>query len=246
MQQKRNVVITGAAGGIGSLLVKRFLSNQDRVFAMDRNEEGLKRLTGNLRKDDQLVTFRGDVSKRDDTLHCADLVRAKAGQLHVLINCSGDFPFRAFEQMYPDEWREIIDTNLSSVFLMVQAMLPLMKAAGWGRVVNFGSSAMFEGVPEQVHYVAAKAGVVGLSRSLAGELGVYGITVNVITPGLTGTEPINRTAKPELITQQRDVRSLHRDGQPEDLVGPVFFLASPDAEFISGQILNVDGGKIKH
>jgi NAD(P)-dependent dehydrogenase (short-subunit alcohol dehydrogenase family) len=246
LQQKRNVVITGAAGGIGSLLVKRFLSNQDRVFAMDRNEEGLKRLTGNLRKDDQLVTFRGDVSKRDDTLHCADLVRAKAGQLHVLINCSGDFPFRAFEQMYPDEWREIIDTNLSSVFLMVQAMLPLMKAAGWGRVVNFGSSAMFEGVPEQVHYVAAKAGVVGLSRSLAGELGVYGITVNVITPGLTGTEPINRTAKPELITQQRDVRSLHRDGQPEDLVGPVFFLASPDAEFISGQILNVDGGKIKH
>ncbi|MBV8847669.1 MAG: SDR family oxidoreductase, partial [Bryobacterales bacterium] len=82
--------------------------------------------------------------------------------------------------------------------------------------------------------------------SLAVELGSYGITVNVVTPGLTRTEPINRTAQPELISQQREMRSLHRDEQPEDLVGPVFFLASPDADFISGQILNVDGGKIKH
>ena len=246
MQQKRNVVITGAAGGIGSLLVQRFLSNQDRVFAMDRNTEGLKRLQSAYANSDQLVTFAGDVSKREDALDCADLVRTKAGHLQVLVNCAGDFPFRAFEQMSYEEWRQIIDTNLSGVFLMVQAMLPLMKAAGWGRVVNFGSASIFEGVPEQVHYVAAKAGVVGLSRSLAVELGAYGITVNVVTPGLTRTEPVNRTAKPELIAQQRDMRSLHRDEQPEDLVGPVFFLASPDAEFISGQILNVDGGKTKY
>lgn len=84
-------------------------------------------------------------------------------------------------------------------------------------------------------YVAAKAGVIGLSRSLAIEFGRYGITVNVVTPGLTLTERINRTARPELISQQRQTRCLRRDEQPEDLVGPVFFLASPDAEFISGQ-----------
>jgi 3-oxoacyl-[acyl-carrier protein] reductase len=247
LQQERNVVITGAAGGIGSLLVERFLSNQDHVFAMDRNTEALKRLQNAHANSGRLVTFAGDVSKREDALKCADLVRTKAaGHLQVLVNCAGHFPFRSFEQMSYDEWREIVDINLGGVFLVIQAMLPLMKTAGWGRIINFGSASIFEGVPEQVHYVAAKAGVIGLSRSLAMELGAYGITINVVTPGLTRTEPINRTAKPELIAQQREMRSLHRDEQPEDLVGPVFFLASPDAEFISGQILNVDGGKIKH
>jgi len=247
VQQKRNVVITGAAGGIGSLLVGRFLSNQDRVFAMDRNVEALSGLKSARTNSGRLLTFAGDVSKREDTLKCADLVKTEAaGQLQVLVNCAGDFPFRSFEQMSYKERREIIDINLGGVFLMMQAMLPLMKAAGRGRVINFGFASIFEGVPEQVHYVAAKAGVIGLSRSLAVEVGNYGITVNVVTPGLTRTEPINRTAQPELISQQREMRSLHRDEQPEDLVGPVFFLASPDADFISGQILNVDGGKIKH
>ncbi len=247
MRQERNVVITGAARGIGSLLVERFLSNRDRVFAMDRNAEGLSRLESAQANSDRLVTLAGDISKREDTLRSAELVKSKGdGHLQVLINCAGHFPFHPFEEMSYDEWREIVDINLGGVFLMMQAMLPLMKAAGWGRVINFGSAAVFEGVAEQVHYVAAKAGVIGLSRSLAVEFGRFGITVNVVTPGLTRTEPINRTAKPELIAQQREMRSLHRDERPEDLVGPVFFLASPDAEFISGQILNVDGGKIKH
>jgi len=246
LRQERNIVITGAAGGIGSFLVRRFLSNQDFVFAIDRKKEALEKLQDAHSDDNRLVTFFSDVSKREDTLRCADLVRVKAGHLHILINCAGDFPFCAFEEMSYDAWRQIIDTNLSGVFLMAQAMLPLMKGIGWGRVINFGSASIFEGVPEQVHYVAAKAGVVGLSRSLAGVFGQYGITVNIVTPGLTRTEPINRTAQPELLAQQREVRSLRRDEQPEDLVGPVFFLASPDADFISGQILNVDGGKTKH
>jgi NAD(P)-dependent dehydrogenase (short-subunit alcohol dehydrogenase family) len=158
LQQERNVVITGAAGGIGSLLVERFLSNQDRVFSMDRNAEGLSRLQSDHASSVRLVTFAGDVAKREDTLNCADLVRTKAGHLQVLVNCAGDFPFRAFDQMSYDEWREILDTNLGGVFLMVQAMLPLMKAAGWGRVINFGSASIFEGVPAQVHYVCCQSG----------------------------------------------------------------------------------------
>jgi 3-oxoacyl-[acyl-carrier protein] reductase len=94
--------------------------------------------------------------------------------------------------------------------------------------------------------VAAKAGIVGLSRCLAIELGGYGITVNVVTPGLTLTKPVLQAIPPELIATQPKVRALKRDEQPEDLVGAVFFLASPDADFITGQIINVDGGKVKH
>ncbi len=125
------------------------------------------------------------------------------------------------------EWKKIIDTNVSGVFLMMQAVLPLMKSNGWGRVINFGSAAVFGGVPQQVHYVAAKAGVVGLSRSLAMESGNYGITVNVATPGKTLHEPTTRNATRELIAQQTELRSLH----------PSSSLGKP---------LNVDGGKSNH
>jgi NAD(P)-dependent dehydrogenase (short-subunit alcohol dehydrogenase family) len=107
LQQQRNVVITAAAGGIDSLLVERFLSNRDRVFAMDRNAGALARLQNAHENSNRLVTFAGDVSNREDTLKCADLVRTQAaGHLQVLVNCAGYFPFRFFEQMSYDEWRK--------------------------------------------------------------------------------------------------------------------------------------------
>jgi NAD(P)-dependent dehydrogenase (short-subunit alcohol dehydrogenase family) len=144
------------------------------------------------------------------------------------------------------DWRRVIDINLTGTFLMIHAMLPLMKTSGWGRIINFSSGSVFSGVPGQTHYVAAKAGLIGLSRSLAREVGVYGITVNVVTPGLTVTKAAHDTFPPELLAAQREGRAIQRDQQAEDLVGPVFFLASPDSDFISGQILNVDGGLTTH
>ncbi len=106
-----------------------------------------------------------------------------------------------------------------------------------------GSASVFEGVADQVHYVAAKAGIFGLSRSLARVFGRDGITVNVVTPGLTVTPAVKAKMPAEMIEQQIKLRALPREEQGEDLVGAVFFLASPDADFISGQTVNVDGGK---
>jgi NAD(P)-dependent dehydrogenase (short-subunit alcohol dehydrogenase family) len=126
---------------------------------------------------------------------------------------------------------------------MVKAMLPLMKGRGWGRIINIGSGSMFEGVAEQTHYVAAKAGVLGFSRSLARVVGKEGITVNVVAPGLTVTRAVARSMPPEMIEAQIKARAIQRNETGEDLVGTVFFLASPDADFMSGQTLNVDGGK---
>lgn len=105
---------------------------------------------------------------------------------------------------------------------------------------------MFEGVAGQTHYVAAKAGIVGFTRSLAREVGKYGITVNVITPGLTISPPLLEHFPPALLKAQRAGRAIGRDEIPEDLVGTALFLASTDADFISGQIINVDGGKSMH
>ena len=192
MENGRIVVVTGGAGGIGSKVVDRFLANGDTIFAIDNRLDALKTLLGTRSAQDQLVAIAGDVSKEDDTRGFADTIRAKAGRVDVLINCAGFYPIVPFEKMTFKEWQQIIAINLSGAFLMVRALLPLMKGRGWGRIVNIASASVFEGVAGQTHYVAAKSGLVGFSRSLAMELGEYGITVNCVAPGLTVTAPVKR------------------------------------------------------
>jgi len=238
-------VITGAAGGMGSVLVDRFLANGDTVVATDR-KEALEILRAKVGANTKLVTLEADISKEEDCARVAAAARDKAGRVDVLINCAGYFPIVAFEEMTTEQWRQTIDINLTGNFLMTHVMLPLMKGRAWGRIINFGSASVFEGVPGQAHYVAAKAGIVGLTRSLAREVGDYGITVNVITPGLTVTKAVKDSFPAEVLETQRNARALKRDEQAEDLVGAVFFLASPDADFITGQTINVDGGKAMH
>ncbi len=246
MKQGRVVVITGAAGGIGSKLVARFLSNQDQVFAIDNRADALAVLRDCFPAEDRLEAIEGDVSNEADTQRLAQVVRERAGRVDVLVNCAGYYPVVPFEEMSYANWQEVLSINLSSAFLMVRALLPLMKGRGWGKIINIGSGSVFEGVPGQTHYVAAKAGIVGFSRSLAMEVGGYGINVNVIEPGLTMTDPVRREMPASILEDQVKARALKRDEQPFDLAGPVFFLASPDADFVTGQSLIVDGGKLKH
>ena len=237
MKNGRVIVVTGGAGGIGSKIVDRFLVNGDTIFAIDNRSDALNTLLQTRNAEDRLVAVEGDVAKEDDTRGFADTIRAKAGRVDVLINCAGYYPIVPFEKMTFDEWRQIIAINLSGAFLMVSSLLPLMKGRGWGRIVNIASASVFEGVAGQTHYVAAKIGLIGFSRSLAMEVGDYGITV---------TAPVKRNMSASLIEGQRAVRAVKRDEQPEDLAGPVFFLASREANFMSGQMLVVDGGKIKY
>ena len=245
MENGRIVVVTGGAGGIGSKIVDRFLANGDTIFAIDNRSDALKTLLETRNAQDRLVAVEGDVSKEDDTRGFADTIGAKTGRVDVLINCAGYYPIVPFEKMTFEEWQLIIAINLSGAFLMVSSLLPLMKGRG-GRIVNITSASVFEGVVGQTHYVAAKDGLIGFSRSLAMEVGEYGITVNCVAPGLTVTAPVKRLMPGSLIEGQHALRAIKRDEQPEDLAGPVFFLASPEANFMSGQMLVVDGGKIKH
>ncbi|WP_333836045.1 SDR family NAD(P)-dependent oxidoreductase [Novosphingobium sp.] len=236
MKTDRIVVITGAGGGMGKLAVERFLANGDTVVASDTAQGALGKLTPN----DRLRTVVADISREEDCRRVADTA---GGRVDVLVNVAGFFPMQPFDEMTADDFRKVIDINLTGTFLMIKAVVPLMRGRGWGRIVNIGSASAFEGVPDQVHYVAAKAGIFGLSRSLARVFGKDGITVNVVTPGLTVTPAVKEHMPAELIEQQIQLRAIPREETGEDLIGAIFFLASPDADFISGQTINVDGGK---
>jgi NAD(P)-dependent dehydrogenase (short-subunit alcohol dehydrogenase family) len=243
MKQDRIVLITGAAGGMGALFVGRFLANGDTVIATDHSEEVLTDLADKFDESARLLTTAADISDEASCAKLAAFARDKAGRVDVLINCAGFFPTKLFDEMSLADWNKVIGINLTGVFLMAKAVLPLMKGRGWGRMVNIGSGSMFDGVAEQSHYVAAKAGVLGFSRSLARVVGKEGITVNVVAPGLTLTPAVAKSMPAEMIAAQVKTRAIQRDETGADLVGTVFFLASPDADFMSGQTLNVDGGK---
>ncbi len=243
MNTDRIVVITGAAGGIGALLVARFLANGDMVIATDTSHEALAMLADKAEMPGRLYTITADVADEASCAALAGFAREKAGRVDVLVNCAGFFPAQPFDEMTLADWNKVVGINLTGVFLMAKAMLPLMRGRGWGRIVNIGSASMFEGVAEQTHYVAAKAGVLGFSRSLARVVGQDGITVNVVAPGLTVTPRVKASMSARMLETQIEARAIQREETGEDLVGAVFFLASPDADFMSGQTLNVDGGK---
>ncbi|SER35529.1 3-oxoacyl-[acyl-carrier protein] reductase [Lentzea xinjiangensis] len=246
MTTARNVVITGAAGGISSEITDRFLRNGDTVLASDLHQETLdewRTRWDSGAPNPSLHTFPADVADEASLADLVEAARDRLGTVDVLINAAGHFPQTPFEKISGEEWRRVVEVNLSGTFYTVQALLPLIKRSERGRIINIGSGGMFFGVPRQAHYIASKAGVMGLTRVLARELGNdYPITVNLVTPGLVVTPAAAAVLPEPLLAMQRNMRSFHRDEVPGDVVGSVFFLASDDAAFITGQTLNVDGG----
>lgn len=238
MKTNRTVVITGAAGGLGGHFVRRFLENDDTVIATDLSDKGLQALGNNGR----LHKIAADLADEGAISEIVRRIEPITGRVDVLINNAGWFPVQPFAEITAQDWQRVLNVNLVAPALLTRAILPLMTGRGWGRLVNIGSGSVYGGVPGQVHYVAAKAGIVGMTRSLAREYGHEGITANVVAPGLTMTARARETLPVSIQQAQLKLRSLQREEVPQDLVGTVFFLASPDSDFITGQSIVVDGG----
>jgi NAD(P)-dependent dehydrogenase (short-subunit alcohol dehydrogenase family) len=190
-----------------------------------------------------------DVSREDDTRRLAAEALARFGRIDVLVNNAavyGTLTRRPFTEISVEEWDRVMAVNLRGLFLCAQAVCPAMKSQGKGKIINISSAGFFKGVPEYIHYTTSKGGVIGFTRSLARELGAFGIRVNAVAPGFTlsGRNEANLPAD----QQEANIRSrmLKRAQVPADVVGTIVFLASDDSDFITGQTIAVDGGSIVH
>lgn len=237
------VVITGAAGGVGKALTARFLKEGAKVCAVDISEEKLEELYREFDSHINLFSVVTDISKEKSTLKLSEQLKQKWARADAIINNAGWFPFTDFEDIDYTEWRKVLNINLDGTFLMTKALLPLLKKSKSGRIINISSGSFFNPPPNQAHYVAAKAGVIGFTRALAMSLGKYHITVNAITPGLTSTPSLLEKVPKEMIDQIASHGALKRVQEADDLVGTIIFLTSEDASFITGQTINVDGGR---
>jgi 3-oxoacyl-[acyl-carrier protein] reductase len=219
-------IVTGGARGIGRAIADRLREDGATVVVFDLDD-------------------RPPVDVTDETTVRAAVARALAEhrRIDVLVNNAGVFPHAPFESLTFAEWRRVISTNLDSVFLCTHAVYPAMKGRKYGRIVNISSAAVHVGAPGMAHYLASKAGVIGLTRSLAAEAGAHGVTVNAVTPGFIETPGVladpAEVALFDVIVGEQAVR---RRGLPEDIAQCVSYLVSPEAGFITGQTINVDGG----
>lgn len=227
----RIVLVTGGARNIGAAIATRFASDGARVIVADLNPP--------VEPDPRIRYERVDVSREDEVGSLLAGITAEHGRVDVLVNNVGIWFRRAFRDITVDEWDRVLGVNLRSVFLGVQAVLPLMEAAGGGAIINMGSQAGVTVTRGQgAHYAASKAAISHLTKVLAVELGPLGIRINCVAPGVTLPEP---TALPAEAAVQIP---LGRAGVPGDLAGVCAFLASPDAAYITGQTLLVNGGAV--
>lgn len=230
-------VVTGGGSGIGAGIVERLRADGLRVAILDLNPPAA----------DDGFAYRVDVTDRDAVAATIADIRAKAGAITVLVNSAGTEKYRRFRNLSFEEWQRVVDVNLHGVFHCVQAVLPDMLEAGWGRVVNISSSSTHSGQPFMAAYVAAKSAVNGLTKSLALELGPAGITVNAIPPGFIDTPMLRRSEAKQLlggtIDEHIERTPVRRAGRPADIAAMCSFLISDDASYITGQIIGVNGGR---
>jgi NAD(P)-dependent dehydrogenase (short-subunit alcohol dehydrogenase family) len=244
-------VITGAAGGIGQAFAKRLAEDGVHVAIADLGDSSatVKMVEAAGR---QAIAVKCDVASEASVAAMAKEVGKKFSNVDIVVNCAGIFPQKNFPEMTFADWRTVLSINLDGTFLVTAAFVPGMRARKWGRVVNMASSTLGSVVTGFAHYVASKGGIVGFTRALASDLAPDGITVNAIAPGLTRSPgTLVRAPRPGFKTMDDEftavaqMQAIKRVEVPDDLVGAVSFLTSDDAAFITGQTLNVDGGRVR-
>lgn len=235
-------VITGGAQGIGKATVKKFLDEGASIAIWDVDEEKGKSLIDKFSGKEQRVFFyKVNVANSDEVKAAMTKVLDDLGKVDILINNAGITKDATLKKMTQEQWQQVIDVNLTGVFNCTQAITDHMIERGSGRIINASSVVGLYGNFGQTNYVATKAGVIGMTKVWARELGRKGICVNAVAPGFIATEMV--AAMPEKVIQMMEEKTpLGRLGKPEDIANAYCFLASDEASFINGATICVDGG----
>jgi len=230
----KNAVVTGGGSGIGRAIADRLRADGYNVATLDLNPS------------DTQNAFIANVTDRAAVDEALNGIRSQLGPVSILVNAAGLDSFRRFTDTSFEQWQRVIDVNLNGTFHCIQAVLPEMVEAGWGRIVNISSSSTHSGQPFMAPYVAAKSAVNGLTKSLALEYGPMGITVNAVPPGFIDTPMLRKAEDRGFLgdtEKQIEQTPVRRMGKPEDIAAACAFFISEEASYITGQILGVNGGR---
>lgn len=239
-------IVTGGAGYIGAAYCRRLAEEGAAVVIADILDG--EPVADKIRaKGGKALALKVDVSKEEDTARMATDAVKTFGRIDILVNNAAIFiaiQRHPFYEISAEEWDKVSAVNIKGPFLCAKAVFPRMKEQKSGKIINISSSTAYWGTPNFLHYVASKAALIGMTRSLAREVGEYGICVNAIAPGLVEHE--GQTAPKALTELQLKARSIKRLQTPEDLLGTLIFLCSSDSDFMTGQTIVVDGGSVFH
>jgi len=244
------VIITGGGKGIGKIYAQEFARAGAYVLAADIDGDGALAVAKSICDEGyKAVGVKTDISDPQSVELMAKTCIDHFGTIDVLINNASlmsVLPRRDWMEIPVDEWDRVMAVNLRGMFLCCHAVVPMMKEKKYGKIVNIASSRIWDGTPLRLHYTTSKAGVVGFTRAIARELGPYNITVNAVSPGNTQSETQVASSSGNYLATRVEGRSIPRPQVPEDLVGAVVFLSTQVSDFMTGQTINVDGGKAMH
>jgi NAD(P)-dependent dehydrogenase (short-subunit alcohol dehydrogenase family) len=244
----RVAIVTGGASGIGLAIGERLAAEGMAVALFDRDGEAAEQAAGKVSAaGDRALGVTVDVTDRAQIDAGVARVRSELGAPTVLVNNAGVHAVDPFLKITSEKWQRLLDVNLTGTFNCCQAVVPVMVEEGWGRIVNISSSSAHSGQQFMAHYVAAKAGVIGLTKSLALELGPQGITVNTIPPGFIDTPMLRGQERKgflgEGVAHHEALTPVRRIGRPEDVAAMTSFLVRDEASYVTGQVLGVNGGR---
>ena len=238
-------IVTGSGRGIGEGIVLRFAEEGAKIIVNDVNEDDAKNVVDQVKaKGGQAVAVIGSVSDRLTVQKMVDTAVKEFGTLDIIVNNAGITRDSILHKMTDDQWSAVIDVNLTGVYLGIQCAARIMREKGYGKIINISSTSALGNVG-QLNYSASKAGVIGMTKTAAKELGAKGVNVNAIAPGMIWTDMM-KNMPPETLKQMDMmlpfIVPLNRKGSPQDIANLALFLASDESSFITGQIIFCDGG----